>query len=90
VAFDLLLADGEDLRPCCLRSARPGWRRSESAPCWAVVAADLEGIVAKRLADASRPKLARWRKILNRGYWQRRERGQWCRERGRHAGRRRR
>jgi hypothetical protein len=31
-----------------------------------VVEADLEGIVAKRLADAYHPKLARWHKILTR------------------------
>ena len=30
----------------------------------AVVAADLEGIVTKHLADAYHPKLARWHKIL--------------------------
>jgi hypothetical protein len=34
-------------------------------------AADLKGIVAKRLADAYQPKLARWHKILNRTYSQR-------------------
>jgi hypothetical protein len=34
----------------------------------AVVDADLEGIVAKHLADAYHPKLARWHKILNRAY----------------------
>jgi ATP-dependent DNA ligase len=43
----------------------------------AVVEADLEGIVAKRLADAYQPKLARWHKILNRGYSQRRGRAEW-------------
>jgi hypothetical protein len=43
----------------------------------AVVDADLEGIVAKHLADAYRPKLARWHKILNRGYSQRRGRAEW-------------
>jgi ATP-dependent DNA ligase len=37
----------------------------------AVVKADLEGIVAKHLADAYHPKLARWHKILNRAYSQR-------------------
>ena len=31
------------------------------------------GIVAKRLADAYHPKLARWHKVLNRGYSQRHE-----------------
>jgi ATP-dependent DNA ligase len=48
----------------------------------AVVAADLEGIVAKRLADAYHPKLARWHKIPNRGYSQRRGRAERFRERG--------
>jgi bifunctional non-homologous end joining protein LigD len=46
----------------------------------AVVDADLEGIVAKRLADAYHPKLARWHKVLNRGYSQRRGRAEWFRE----------
>jgi ATP-dependent DNA ligase len=36
-----------------------------------VVDADLEGIVAKHLADAYHPKLARWDKVLNRSYSQR-------------------
>jgi ATP-dependent DNA ligase len=65
-------------------------RRSEAAPratggplYRAVVEADLEGIVAKRLADAYQPKLARWHKILNRGYSQRRGRAEWFRERRR-------
>jgi bifunctional non-homologous end joining protein LigD len=47
----------------------------------AVVDADLDGIVAKRLADAYQPKLARWHKILNRGYSQRHGRAEWFRER---------
>jgi ATP-dependent DNA ligase len=46
-----------------------------------VVDADLEGIVAKRLADAYHPKRARWHKVLNRGYSQRRGRAEWFRER---------
>jgi ATP-dependent DNA ligase len=37
----------------------------------AVVAADIEGIVAKRLSDAYRPNHPRWHKVLNRGYSQR-------------------
>jgi hypothetical protein len=46
-----------------------------------------EGIVAKRLADAYRPKYAKWHKVLNRGYSQRRSRAEWFRERrGRFAG----
>jgi ATP-dependent DNA ligase len=47
----------------------------------AVVDADLEGIVAKRLADAYEPKRARWQKVLNRTYSQRRGRAEWFRER---------
>jgi ATP-dependent DNA ligase len=46
-----------------------------------VVEADLEGIVAKRLADSYHPKLARWHKVLNRTYSQRRGRAEWFRER---------
>ena len=53
----------------------------------AVVDADLEGIVAKRLTDPYRPTLTRWHKILNRAYSQRRGRAEWSREcRGRYAG----
>jgi bifunctional non-homologous end joining protein LigD len=53
----------------------------------AVVEADLEGIVAKHLADTYHPKLARWDKILNRTYSQRRGRAEWFRERrGRYVG----
>ncbi|MBO0754820.1 MAG: hypothetical protein J2P54_03095 [Bradyrhizobiaceae bacterium] len=47
----------------------------------AVVEADLEGIVAKRLADPYRPKLTPWRKIVNPDYTQRRGRAEWFRER---------
>ena len=47
----------------------------------AVVDADLEGIVAKRLSDAYHPKRARWHKVLNRGYSQRRGRVEWFRQR---------
>jgi hypothetical protein len=47
----------------------------------AVGDADLEGIVAKRLADAYQPKLARWHKIINRTCSQRRGRAEWFRER---------
>jgi hypothetical protein len=54
-----------------------------------VVDADLEGIVAKPLADAYHPKLARWHKILNRAYSQRTGRAEWFLERrGRYARRR--
>jgi hypothetical protein len=52
-----------------------------------VVDADLEGIVAKHLADAYHPKLARWHKVLNRCYSQRHSRAEWFRERrGRRGG----
>lgn len=40
------------------------------------VDADLEGIVAKRLTDPYKPKLAQWHKILNRDYSQRRGRAE--------------
>jgi hypothetical protein len=43
-----------------------------------VVDADLEGIVAKGLANAYHPKLARWDKILNRAYSQRRGRADYA------------
>jgi ATP-dependent DNA ligase len=43
----------------------------------AVVDADLEGIVAKHLADAYHPKLARWYKIINASYTQHRGRAEW-------------
>jgi bifunctional non-homologous end joining protein LigD len=105
VAFDLLLADGVDLRPLPLRERKAKLARvGKGAEGWialtngvvgegrglsrAVVEADLEGIVAKHLADAYHPKLARWHKILNRGYSQRRGRAEWFREsrRGRYVG----
>jgi ATP-dependent DNA ligase len=47
----------------------------------AVVDADLEGIVAKHLADAYHPKLARWYKIINANYTQLRDRTEWFLER---------
>jgi ATP-dependent DNA ligase len=47
----------------------------------AVVDADLEGVVAKRLGDAYHPKLARWHKVLNQTYWQHRGRAEWFRTR---------
>jgi ATP-dependent DNA ligase len=102
VAFDLLCADGLNLRPLPLRERKARLARiGKGADRWialtngligegcalyrAVVDADLEGIVAKRLADAYRPKLARWHKVLNRSYSQRRGRAEWFRE---HHGRR--
>jgi bifunctional non-homologous end joining protein LigD len=104
VAFDLLMADGGDLRPLPLKEHKARLARiGNGAEAWialtnglvgegcalyrAVVDADLEGIVAKRLADAYEPKRARWHKVLNRSYSQRRGRAEWFRERrGRYAG----
>jgi ATP-dependent DNA ligase len=106
VAFDLLIADGIDVRPLPLAERKAALARvGERAEGWialtngvvgegralyrAVVNADLEGIVAKRLSDAYDPKLARWRKVLNRGYSQRLGRAEWFRERHRgYAGQR--
>jgi ATP-dependent DNA ligase len=98
VAFDLLIADGIDLRPLPLGQRKAALARvGKGAENWialtngivdegralyrAVVDADLEGIVAKHLADAYHPKLARWHKILNRNYTQRQGRAEWFRER---------
>jgi bifunctional non-homologous end joining protein LigD len=103
VAFDLLIADGADLRSLPLRErkavlARIG-KRTEGwialtkgivgegrALYRAVVEADLEGIVAKRLADAYHPKVIRWHKVLNPAYSQRQGRAEWFHERGGYAG----
>jgi ATP-dependent DNA ligase len=77
VAFDLLIADGIDLRPLPLRHRKAvlsrvgkraeGWLALTSgiagALYRAVVDADLEGIVAKHLADVHHPKLAHWHKV---------------------------
>jgi bifunctional non-homologous end joining protein LigD len=87
VAFDLLIADGVDLRPLPLseRKARlaqiakraEGWIALTNgvvgagrALYRAVVDADLEGIVAKKLADPYIPELARWHKVLNRDLYE--------------------
>jgi ATP-dependent DNA ligase len=101
VVFDLVIAGGVDLRPLPLREGKAklaamaeGWIALTNgvvgkgrALYQAVVDADLEGIVAKHLADAYHPKLARWDKVLNRNYSQRRRRAEWFRERrGRYAG----
>jgi bifunctional non-homologous end joining protein LigD len=105
VAFDLLMADGADLRPLPLKQ-RKVWlgQLSERAEGWisltngvigegralfqAVVDADLEGVVAKNLADAYDPRLGRWYKIINPSYSQRRGRAEWFLERrGRYASR---
>ena len=83
VAFDLLIADGVDLRPLPLRYRKARLAQiAKHAEGWigltnggggegralyrAVVAADLEGIVAKKLTDPYSSKLARWHKIPNR------------------------
>jgi ATP-dependent DNA ligase len=46
-------------------------------PYRAAVDADLGGIVAKCLADAYHPKLARWHKVLNRAYPHRHGGAEW-------------
>ena len=98
VAFDLLIADGIDLRPLPLRDRKARLARiAKRAEGWialtngvvgegralyqAVVDADLEGIVAKKLTDPYNPKLTRWHKVLNRNYSQRQGRAEWFRER---------
>jgi bifunctional non-homologous end joining protein LigD len=98
VAFDLLMAGGEDLRSLPLKERKARLARvGKGAERWialtngavgggralyrAVVDADLEGIVAKRLADAYHPKRARWHKVLNRGYSQSGGRAEWFRGR---------
>jgi len=104
VAFDLLIADGIDLRPLPLRHRKAALTRvGKGAESWialtngivgegrafyhAVVDADLEGVVAKHLADTYYPKLARWQKVLNRTNTQRHGRAEWFRERrGRRSG----
>jgi hypothetical protein len=48
-----------------------------------------EGIVAKHLADAYHPKLARWYKIINASYSQRHGRAEWFLEQRRRQVRRR-
>ena len=97
VVFDLLIANGVDLRPLPLRERKAklgeiakqaqGWIALTNgivgegrALYQAVVDADLEGIVAKRLTDPY--KLTRWHKILNRDYSQRQGRAEWFREPG--------
>ena len=105
VAFDLLIADGIDLRPLPLKQRKVRLAQlSERAEGWitltngvvgdgralfqAVVDADLEGVIAKHLADAYDPKLVRWYKIINASYSQRRGRAEWFLEhRGRYASR---
>ena len=55
--------------------------RVHSALGTTLVDTDLEGIVAKHLADAYHPKLARWYKVINASYTQHRGRGEWFLER---------
>ena len=92
VAFDLLWADGTDLRPLPLNQRR--WRLQGILPEGSAVvsealsvigrgrqffdltqAHDLEGIVAKRLADPYAPRV-HWLKIKNLGYSQKEGRGE--------------
>ena len=85
VAFDVLIADGVDLRPLPPRDRKArlagigkqaeGWIALTNgvvgegrALYQAVVDADLEGIVAKKLADPT--KRTRWHKILNRDLYE--------------------
>jgi len=106
VAFDVLFADGVDLRPLPLRDRKTRLAKiAKGAEGWialtngvvgegrtlyqAVIAADLEGVVAKKLTDPYNPKLTRWHKILNRTYSQRQGRAEWFRERQRRHPRRR-
>jgi bifunctional non-homologous end joining protein LigD len=85
VAFDVLFVDGEDVRVLALKERRAtlekvvrryGLQKFESvvgdgrAAFRAVCGLDLEGIVAKRLADAYEPGRTRWWKILNPDYSQ--------------------
>jgi bifunctional non-homologous end joining protein LigD len=106
VAFDLLIADGADLRSLPLRDRKArlaeiakraqGWIAltdgvvgAGRALYHAVVDADLEGIVAKRLTDPYNPQVTRWHKVLNRDHSQRLGRAEWFRERrGRYPRRR--
>jgi bifunctional non-homologous end joining protein LigD len=84
VAFDVLAVDGEDVRALPLKERkallekvvrRYGMQKSEpvlgngKAAFRAVCGLNLEGIVAKRLADAYCPR-TKWWKILNPGYSQ--------------------
>jgi hypothetical protein len=83
IAFDLLFVEGEDVRAAPLKErkallekivTRYGLERTEpfigeGRPLFrAVCRLDLEGIVAKRMADAYGPR-AKWRKIPNREYF---------------------
>jgi bifunctional non-homologous end joining protein LigD len=84
VAFDILIADDEDVRALPLKERKAmlekivrRYRMQKSEPVLgdgnaafrAVCDLDLEGIVAKRLADSYGPR-TKWWKILNRHYSQ--------------------
>ena len=88
VPFDVLIADGEDVRGESLKERRAilakivrryGLQKCEPvlsegiAAFKAVCDLDLEGLVAKRLRDPYWPR-APWWKILNRGYSQKKGR----------------
>ena len=87
VAFDVLVAAGEDLRTLPLARGKAVLKRLvRGAKRWIALAdrvpgqgrrlfelvaeMDLEGIVAKRLADPYAPGRTTWWKILNRAYSQ--------------------
>ena len=91
VAFDVLVVDSEDVRVLALKERkallekvvrRYGLQRSEPvlgdgrAAFRAVCGLDLEGIVAKRLADAYEPGRTKWWKILNPDYSQKQGRAE--------------
>jgi bifunctional non-homologous end joining protein LigD len=85
VAFDVLVADGEDVRRAPLKERRAilakivrryRIQKFEPVPGQGIAAfrtvceLDLEGIVAKRLDDPYAPERTKWWKILNRAYSQ--------------------
>ena len=90
-AFDVLFADGEDLRPLPLATRKAvlkrllrgredlivvDWIAGEGIALYQEVCRlDLEGIVAKRLADPYGPE-TKWFKVLNRAYSQKEGRGE--------------
>jgi len=89
VAFDVLFANGEDVRPLSLKERKAllakvvhRYRLQNSEPVLgegitafkAVCDLDLEGLIAKRLGDAYSPRTTRWWKIVNPGYSQKKGR----------------
>ena len=83
MAFDVLFVEGGDVRALPLKERkallekvvrRYGLQRSDPvlgdgrAAFRAVCGLDLDGLVAKRLADAYEPGRTKWWKILNREY----------------------